>query len=269
MLDICKLTPGYRCQSLVTPNSAAFSIWALIFLTEGLFTTVQWFAPYRSKANDHVRYYFVAACLFQAAWTIAFAYEVFWLSLVWMIAIWTSLLGLVWHQQALSAADVWWLGFPFKLHFGWITAAAALNVNVLVIALGASAANQLTIAILSLSLLLITLIWSLFGVANTSYTVASVMAWASWWIFAELQSPKPLIAQTFSPDIIEGVAYASLSISIIALALTASVVVLVTMKLLVNQDNGANLAGSTVVLTTDGDGGEPQPPQSSKANNAA
>jgi hypothetical protein len=175
-----------------------------------------------------------------------------------MIAIWISLLGIVWRQHNLSVADVWWLGFPFQLHFSWITAAAALNVNVLFIDLGASAATQLTMAILTLSILFISLIWSLFGVSNSSYTLASVMAWATWWIFAELQSPKPLIVETFSPDIIQGVAYASLSISITAIVVTAVVVVAAAMKALVRYNEEVTLAGSTIVLSTDGDTGAHQ-----------
>ena len=239
----------------MTPKSTAFSIWAVIFLAEGLFTILQWIAPYRSKAHNHVQFYFVAACLFQAAWTIAFSYEVFWLSLLFMIGIWVSLLGVVWRQKTISVTDVWWLGFPFQLHFAWITAAAALNVNVLAIDAGASSAIQLAIAILTLSVLFISLIWSLFGVSTPSYTVAAVMAWATWWISLELQSPKPLILQTFSTDIIQGVEYASLMISITAVVMTAGVVVVAAIQGLVKYDAEiTSLAGRTIVVSANDPG---------------
>jgi hypothetical protein len=239
-------------------------------LTEGLFTILQCFAPYRSKAHRHVQYYFITACLFQAAWTVAFSYEVFWLSLLFMIGIWISLLGVVSHKQTLSVADVWWLGFPFQLHFAWITAAAALNINVLAIDLGASAAIQLAIAILTLSVLFMSLIWSLFGVSTPTYTVAAVMAWATWWISSELQSPKPLILQTFSSDIIQGVEYASLMISITALVMTAGVVVVAAIQGLVTYDAEiTSLAGRTIVMSANDVGEDADTPHTSQVTVAS
>lgn len=244
----------------MTPNSAAFSIWAVIFLSEGLFTILQWFVSNRFKVQESIQYYFISACLFQAAWTFAFSLEVFWLSLLCMFGIWFSLLRIVVRRQQAQqqpqmnlrlVEDGWWLDFPFEIHFAWITAALALNVNVLVLALGSSAATQLSFAILTLSILFTVFLWSLYGLPKTNYTIALVMVWATWWISVELQSPKPLILKTFSSDIIKGVGHASLAISVIALMMTAGVIAVNIMKVVVHYDEEVVVAASVVPTTTD------------------
>ena len=234
----------------MTPNSKAFSIWGVIFLSQAAFVVAQCLPGFRHKAliRKGVRYYYIGTCIFQAAWTFAFAYEIMWLSLMMMIAIWWSLLMILYSQYQLSSKsslsdtarlfDFWLFSFPFDIHCGWITAATALNMNVLVIDQGGSAAAQLAVAIVTLATLHAVSVVVLFLLKQPNYTVAGVVAWATWWIFVELiDSPKPLIFGTFSSDTIRGVAYAAVGIATIVLTQIAIRVFAAAMQFLRDRDN--------------------------------
>lgn len=212
-----------KYQTLVTPNATAFSIWAVIFLSQAVFTVIQALPTIRSSemVQRGVGYQYILTCIFQAGWTVAFALESMAVSLLFMVGIWLSLLTLVYNQYNIksdgSMFEFWFLRFPFCLHCGWITAATALNLNVLFVARGASAALQLAVAIVSLAALHAFSVWVLFYLSKPNYTLAAVLAWASWWIHVELQSPQSLIVSTFSTDAISGVGYAASGISVIIL----------------------------------------------------
>eukprot|EP00588_Corethron_pennatum_P017316 CAMPEP_0194308454 /NCGR_PEP_ID=MMETSP0171-20130528/5423_1 /TAXON_ID=218684 /ORGANISM="Corethron pennatum, Strain L29A3" /LENGTH=315 /DNA_ID=CAMNT_0039061109 /DNA_START=261 /DNA_END=1208 /DNA_ORIENTATION=+ len=212
-----------KYQTLVTPKGTAFSIWGIIFIAQGIFTVVQLLPQYRAHPMvvEGVRYWYILACLAQMAWTPFFALEIMPASLVCMVLIWAALLGLLYSQYYTPSdqtrAEFWLLRFPFQIHAGWITAATAVNTNVVVVWAGAAAAAQLAVGIVSLAVLHALAVWVLFVVRTPNYTIACVLAWANWWIHKELQDPKALITNTFTEDIVQAVAYASLTVSIIIL----------------------------------------------------
>merc|ERR1712125_227420 len=195
--------------------------WAVIFLSQAIFVVIQLFPKFRGKemVQSGTSYYYILACIFQAGWTIAFGFEVIWLSLLFMISIWSSLVALLYSQYYTKSegtlVEFWLLRFPFAIHCGWLTAASALNVNVLVVDIGPPAAVQLAVGIISLAVLHAISVWVLFGFRRPNYTIAGVLAWANGWIYAELQQPRDQIVQRFSADAISGVSYAALAVAII------------------------------------------------------
>lgn len=213
-----------KYQTLVTPSSRAFSIWALIFLLQGVFAVVQLLPRFRAKpmVQDGVSYCYVLTCTFQVAWSFAFAFEVIWLSLVFIILIWISLCVLLYSQYYAESdntlSEFWLLRFPFALHCGWLTAASVLNVNVVAVDASAAADVQLAVAIVSLAYLHAVSVWVLFGIRRANYTIAGVLSWAFGWIYAELQDPEPKIVATFDDSIISGVGYAAIAVSFIIVA---------------------------------------------------
>jgi hypothetical protein len=177
-----------------------------------------------------VGYYFIFTCLFQAQWTLAFAYEKIGVSLIFMIHIWAALVGLLYSQYNTPSegtlVEFWLLQFPFAIHCGWVTAALALNVNVLVVGTTAPADIQLAVGIISLVVLHAISVWVLFAVRKANYTLAAVLSWANWWIHSELQSPKNKIVQTFAEDTISGVSYAAAAVAVIIMVQIAARVAL-------------------------------------------
>ena len=212
-----------KYQTLVTPNSTAFLIWAVIFIMQGIFALAQMLPTFRNKPMvvNGVSYWYILTCITQAGWTFAFAYEIIWLSLIFMLLIWVSLMVLLYKQYYTQSDNTLWefwlLRFPFAIHAGWITAASALNVNVVVVWQDAAADIQLAVGIISLAVLHAISVWVLFGIGRANYSIAGVLCWANGWIFAELQDPNEKITSTFGPDTISGVSYAAIAVSFIVL----------------------------------------------------
>ncbi|KAL9180582.1 hypothetical protein ACHAXT_011035 [Thalassiosira profunda] len=213
-----------KYQSLVTPNSGAFLIWAVIFLAQGLFALLQFLPRFRASPMllKGVNYWYPVVAATQIGWTFAFAYEVIWLSLTFMLLIWASLIGLLYAQyfteSDTSIWEFWALRFPFAIHAGWITAASALNVNVQVVAADAAADIQLAVAIVSLAVLHAISVWVLFQIRRPNWTIAGVLSWAFGYIYVELGNPNEKITSTFAQQTIDGVRYAAIAVSFIIVA---------------------------------------------------
>jgi len=212
-----------KYQTLVTPNSSAFTIWAVIFLFQGAFAVAQLFPRFRAQAMvlEGANHWYSVVSVLQIGWTIAFAYEIIPLSLVFMLLLWSSLVALL-YSQYYAASDgtlweFWMLRFPFSVHAGWITAASALNVNVQVVSINQPADIQLAVGIVSLAVLHAISVWVLFHIHRPNWTIACVLSWAFGWMYAELGSPNELIMSTFTEATINGVRYAAVTVSFIIL----------------------------------------------------
>lgn len=207
----------------MTPNATAFSIWAIIFISQGLFTGVQLLPSFRQLplVQNGVGYSYAFACFFQMTWTFAFAYEIIGLSAFFMIALWLSLIRLLIAQYYTMANGTWLefflLKFPFAIHCGWITAASALNINVLLVSQNVPAFQQLSVGILSLAILHAISVWVVFALQKPNYTLALVLAWATYWIHAELQSPVDSIVERFGEATVQGVSSAAEGVAIVIL----------------------------------------------------
>ncbi|KAL3811464.1 hypothetical protein ACHAXA_004761 [Cyclostephanos tholiformis] len=210
-----------KYQTIVTPASTAFSIWAVIFLAQGAWAVLQLLPRFRAHpmVQDGASYWYMSVAAMQIGWTFAFAYEVIPLSLAFMLLILLSLYGILYSQYNAksdgSLSEFWILRFPFAVHAGWITAASALNVNVQVVAMEQPAYVQLAVAIVSLAALHAVSVWVLFVISRPNWTIACVLTWAFGWIYHELNINSDRIVDTFSADTIVGVKYAALAVAII------------------------------------------------------
>jgi hypothetical protein len=210
-----------KYQTIVTPASIAFLIWAVIFLAQGAWAVLQLLPRFRAHpmVQEGVWYWYSSVTAMQIGWTFAFAYEVIPLSLAFMLAILASLYAILYSQYYAksngSLSEFWALRFPFEVHAGWITAASALYVNVQVVSMDQSAYVQLAVAIVALAVLHAVSVWVLFFIARPNWTIACVLAWAFGWIYDELNKNSDRIAVTFSADTILGVKYAAISVLVI------------------------------------------------------
>jgi len=199
-----------KYQTLVTPDGYAFSIWGLIFTAEGIFVLAQLFySPLRESSvlSQGVSYWWIAACVAQAAWTFAFAQEVIWLSCIFMLSIWVALSSIVYNTYFMkyTLTEFWTLVAPFQLHFGWITAASFVNVNVLVVEMigcykgnyphGCSekdVGTQIASAIVSLALIFMFGLWlsGFFGLNRVNPITTGVLSWATIAIYVQLKNAE-------------------------------------------------------------------------------
>jgi hypothetical protein len=197
--------------------------------------------------QDGVGYWYCLVAAMQIGWTFSFAYEIIPLSLAFMLALYASLMSLLYSQyQAKSDNTFWefWLTrFPFALHGGWITAASALNVNVQVVASEAPSDIQLAVSIVSLAVLHAISVWVLFHITRPNWTIACVLSWAFGYIYHELGTPNDLILNTFGAETINGVRYAALAVGGMIIPLQ----VVIRLGLLVNPKFNPYRASSAAV----------------------
>jgi len=214
-----------KYQTLVTPAGYAFSIWAVIFISQLISVIVQLVRQQKQQPLivKGIGYNYLGACAAQIAWTITFSLEIIWASLICMIAILGFLVLIVYNQSMIvseeesgkdddkkttklsssSILDFWLLKFPFSIHCGWISAATIVNLNVVLVKYGVNAGDQYGIALLCSA--------AIAGFAmialtrpQTEFVIPSVLAWASFGIFWELQNPKDIIKDTFTQPMING-----------------------------------------------------------------
>jgi hypothetical protein len=184
--------------------------------------------------QEGVSYWYLATCLTQAGWAFASAFEVIWLSMVFLAALFITLFVIAYRQyyqfnnteKPEKCCDFWLFILPFTLHFGWIICATLLNVNIVVVNMQQPAAVQLCVGIICLAVLHAVALWALYFPARANYTLPCVIAWANGAIASQLTNPRNLIASTFSDTITEAVRLAAASICIIVLILIGSRLVL-------------------------------------------
>jgi hypothetical protein len=215
-----------KYQTLVTPSGWAFSIWGPIFLWEAVFVIAQFLPAFRqSQVVLRVSPWWWSLCLVQCAWTLAFAQEQITVSLVFMLSILGSLLGISWKTNTLTMTvkEYFLLRAPFSLQLGWIIAASVVNINVQADAAEASQQWLLALAVLSNAAVLAIVALFTFAVKTPDPIVGFVAAWAFLGIYTELNNPTKLNdparfnASTWDVVIIGGLRSAALCVSLISL----------------------------------------------------
>jgi len=214
-----------KYQTLVTPSGWAFSIWGLIFTGEATAIFALMLPRYRASLTVRVSVpWWLAVCVFQCGWTLAFAQEVIWLSVVFMLLLLASLAGMALSvdRVSMTSDEYWLLRAPFAVHLGWILCASAVNVNVMADAAKAAPATLLGMAVLTFAAVL--LVAALFAllVRRPEPFVGLVAAWALAAIDSELGHPERLRSPTrFNPHDWDAVILSALRFVALGLAVTA------------------------------------------------
>ena len=122
-----------RFPVLFVPAGYVFSIWGLIYL--GLIAFAIYQALPAQRDNPRLRrigYLFVASCLFNSLWLVAWHNLQITLSLLLMVGLLLSLIALYLRLQPSDSAPVierWTIDGPFSLYLGWLTVATVANTT--------------------------------------------------------------------------------------------------------------------------------------------
>jgi len=207
-----------KYQTLITPAGWTFSIWAVIFTAQLLWSVAQLLLPAFRGAplvRNGIRWYYIGVCIAQIGWTVAFSAEIIWLSLTAMLFILMFLVLIVVSQyntqSHVSICGYLLLKFPFSVHAGWIVAASLVNISVLLVDLGVSANLQYYVALASLIGLLFVALFAVFWPARPELVVPLVLVWASVGISSELVHPTDSITSNFESDDIKVVRYLAIA----------------------------------------------------------
>lgn len=183
-------------RSLFTPAGWAFAIWGVIYLGESVFVAAQASPSLASSSRElyaALAPWWTISCGLQALWCVAFRPWArrprhFWISGA-LLATEAVALGRVARcfvgaspSRSLSTTEFLAARLPLGLHFGWITAAAVVNLNSLVAVAGAAPHAQLSIAFAS--------VWgaAALGVAVALGTGDAVFAATLAWALAAVAS---------------------------------------------------------------------------------
>ncbi|WP_395310340.1 tryptophan-rich sensory protein [Mycobacterium sp. AMU20-3851] len=128
--------------NLFAPAGYAFSIWGVIYLLLLLHVLYQ-FGLFRTDRGDtalldKVGRLFAISSLANAAWILAWHFDLIGLSVLLMLVILGSLAVIVQTIRAasLSTREKWLVAVPFSVYFGWITVATVANVTVFLVSVG-------------------------------------------------------------------------------------------------------------------------------------
>ena len=125
-----------------TPAGYVFAIWGLIYLSVTLFTIVQALpSRERSPVIASIRPWYVLNAVANASWILAWHHELFALTLVVMLVILGSLVGIYAKVASISFEDP--VSFatvraPFSLYLAWICIATIANTTVVLWTVGAT-----------------------------------------------------------------------------------------------------------------------------------
>jgi hypothetical protein len=170
--------------ALFTPAGYVFSIWGLIYLGLGGFVIYGLGRKQRDNALiDRIGSWFFLSSVFNILWLVAWMFQIFWLSEVFMALLLISLLAAYLRMNAklpeLPRKDFWLIAAPFSLYLGWVSVATVANTSALFVtegitALGVSGAFW-TVVMMLVAYVLSTLM----VILRHDWIYAFVIIWAS------------------------------------------------------------------------------------------
>ena len=174
--------------SFFTPAGLTFSIWSVLYLSQIAFAVYQ--AQPAQATNPRiraVRWPFVAACLFNAVWIIAWHGLVVWASMILMLGLLGSLIVAYNRLQIgvtpVSPAESWLVRVPISLYLGWITVATVANAVTLFLTLGWNDQGTLGRVLAAVLILVAAGIGAAFSLGRRDVAYNLVLLWAFFGIY--------------------------------------------------------------------------------------
>ena len=128
-----------RFDVFFVPAGYVFSIWGLIYI--GLLAFAVYQALPAQRENPRLRrigYLYAGSCLANSIWIFLWHWEVFWLTVIVMLALLVQLIMIYVRlgigRTAVAAAPKWVVHIPFSLYLGWITVATVANLSQFLVA---------------------------------------------------------------------------------------------------------------------------------------
>ncbi len=153
-----------KYANLFAPAGFTFAIWGVIYLLLTVFL-VRIFGFWQTnrpkvstKTLNNVLKLFTYTSLINAAWLLAWQYEILWLSVILMIGLLVTLIVL--HRSVVSekksTAEYIAVQVPFSVYLGWISVATIANITTWLVQIG----------------------WSGWGVSESTWTIIVLLVGA-------------------------------------------------------------------------------------------
>jgi benzodiazapine receptor len=191
-----------RFDVYFVPAGYVFSIWGLIYLALIAFAVYQALPAQRENPRlRRVGYLFVLSCLANVAWLFLWHYEIFPLTLVAMVVLLLSLIGIYLRlgigRTPVPAAEKWLVRVPFSIYLGWVTVATVANATslldylqwngwgvspevwaVIMLVVGAAIASAVGLTRGDVAYMLV-IVWAFAGIA-VKHAATPLVATAAW-----------------------------------------------------------------------------------------
>lgn len=124
-----------KYPTLITPARYAFTIWSLIYLGLIIFSIYQALPKYKDRFRS-IRSIYILSCAANCAWIYCWHHDLPVVCVGIILVLLGSLALINLRLRAMTTdLDYWFIKFPFGLYFGWVTAAAILNITVALVSL--------------------------------------------------------------------------------------------------------------------------------------
>lgn len=191
ILPINGITTGAVSDSypnLFAPAGATFSIWGVIYLLLGIYTTALFILKNESKQSfyNKLNVYFIISSVLNSIWILAWHYRVMWLTVILMFLLLLTLIKIAdtIHSQKLSLREKLLVKIPFGVYFGWITVATIANITVFLISIGWSGwglrDEVWTVLVLLVGVMIS--VWRTWKDNNLAYGLVPVWAYFGIWL---------------------------------------------------------------------------------------
>ena len=191
--------------NMFVPAGITFSIWGVIYVFLGMFCIYQIRDTFKQEKVDmpflrKVSYLFIISNLANLSWILFWHYGLIYLSIIAMILILLSLIGLYLKLEIgktqVSKREKWFVHVPFSIYLGWITVATIANVTAVLVSTGLEhegfLAEILTITVISVAILITIVMLYL----RKDYAYSLVVLWAILGIFLKQIGANITIAAT-------------------------------------------------------------------------
>lgn len=123
-----------RLDILFVPANYVFGIWGLIYTFLILYAIYQALPSQRDNILlRRIGWLFVLSNIGNSAWIIAFHYNQFFVSMIFMLIVLFSLIGIYIRAGIVTLPvknrDKWFIHIPFSTYLGWITVATIANAT--------------------------------------------------------------------------------------------------------------------------------------------
>ena len=182
-----------RYLTLITPSSATFSIWSVIYsllIIAVIMMIVKKDDRYYRRAVETVTPLFITSCLINMAWIIAFSYVQIELSVLFIFGFVITLALICQQLLKVNDGNHWLLPFTFGLYTGWLFIAAVVNTAAMLVKWQWNgfgiAADIWAIMTLIVAILLVYMVNS--RIRNAVFPLP--VAWAYYGIYQFLKAPE-------------------------------------------------------------------------------
>lgn len=130
-----------KYPTLVTPAGFTFSIWGIIYVLLGAFVVYSALPKQRSSGYvERIGWLFVLSSIFNIAWIFVWQYEVLVASVVLILGLLLSLIGIYLRlnigKSKVPLGEMLAVQLPFSVYLGWISIATIADISLTLVAYG-------------------------------------------------------------------------------------------------------------------------------------